>query len=139
MITKIRKTTKPTRGLSPITNEPNVSTTPPASALDNIDLVVETFNPRRNNVSNNNKEGKIENCNGSFVFIETKMTMSVREMLHKIRMLNNHAGNGMSNIIIIKITANKTDKSLGFIGKPLTNKPFYSIDTQTLKFQQRLD
>src|SRR5699024_6435653 len=113
MITKIRKTTKPTRGLSPITNEPNVSTTPPASALDNIDLVVETFNPRRNNVSNNNKEGKIEK--------------SAREILHKIRILNNHPGNGMINIIIIKITANKTDKSLGFIGKPLTNSLFFHL------------
>src|SRR5699024_8753900 len=121
MITKIRKTIKPTRGLSPITNEPNVSTTPPASALEIIDVDVERFNTRRNNVSNNNKEGKIENCNRSFVFIETKMTMSAREILHKIRLLNNHPGNGMINIIIIKITANKTDKSLGFIGKPLTN------------------
>src|SRR5699024_11981409 len=118
---KIKKTTKPTSGLSPITNEPNVSTTPPASALEKIDHVVETFNQKRNNVSNNNKERKIENCNGSFVFIETNITMSAREILHKISILNNHPGNGMINIIIIKITANKTDKSLGFIVKPLTN------------------
>src|SRR5699024_2805487 len=121
MITKIRKTTKPTRGLSPITNEPNVSTTPPASALDNIDLVVETFNTRRNNVCNNNKERQIENCNHCFVFIENKMTMCEREILQKIRMLNNHPGNRMINIIIIKITANKTDNSLDIIRKPLTN------------------
>src|SRR5699024_10779599 len=136
---KIKKTTKPTSGLSPITNEPNVSTTPPASALDKIDLVVETFNPRRNNVSNNNKEGKIENCNGCFVFIETNITMNAREILHKICILNNHPGNGMINIIIIKITANNTDKSLCFIVKPLSSYPFYSFDTQTLKFQQLLD
>ena len=39
------KTTKPTRTLPPTTNVPNVSTTPPASPFDKIDLVVETFRP----------------------------------------------------------------------------------------------
>src|SRR5690625_2358166 len=121
MITRMIKTTNTTSVLSPITYEPNVSTTPPASALAKIDLVVETINPRRNNVSNNSKEGNIKNCNASWVFIDTKMTINAREILHKMSMLNNHPGKGMINITIIKITANNTDNSLAFILRPLTN------------------
>src|SRR5690625_1759245 len=114
-------TTNPTSGLLPITNEPNVSTTPPASAFDKIDRVVETFKPRRNNVSNNNKEGNMENCSASWVFMDTKMTRSASEILHKISTLNNHPGKGTTSIIIIKITPKSTDKSLSFINIPLTN------------------
>src|SRR5699024_1869442 len=109
------KTTKPTSGLSPITKEPNVSTTPPASALDKMERVVDTLRPKRNKVRSNNKEGKTENCNVSSIFIETRITMSASEILHKISTLSNHPGRGMTNIIIIKITPSKTDKSLTFI------------------------
>src|SRR5690625_7724899 len=91
-------TTKPTSGLSPITKLPNVSTTPPASALESMDLVVETFNPNLNNVNSNRREGKIENCKDSCVFMETKMTMSAIDILHKISMLKSHPGNGMTSI-----------------------------------------
>src|SRR5690625_5739518 len=115
MITRMIKTTNTTSVLSPITYEPNVSTTPPASALAKIDLVVETFNPRRNNVSNNSKEGNIENCNASWVFIDTKMTINAREILHKMSILNNHPGNGMINITIIKINTNNNKKTLNII------------------------
>src|SRR5699024_10722560 len=65
IITKMIKTTKPTNGLSSITKEPNESTTTHAYTLDKNNLVVKTFKQRRNKVSNNNKEGKIENCNVS--------------------------------------------------------------------------
>src|SRR5690625_2090458 len=99
-------TTNPTNGLFPITKETDVSTTPPASAFDNIDLVVETFNPRRNNVNSNNKEGNIENCKASCVFIDTKITSNAREILQRMSTLNSHPGNGTTNIIMIKITPN---------------------------------
>src|SRR5690625_6983251 len=89
-------TTKPTSGLSPITKLPNVSTTPPASALESMDLVVETFNPNLNNVNSNRREGKIENCKDSCVFMETKMTMSAIDILHKISMLKSHPGDRKS-------------------------------------------
>ena len=60
-MTKIAKTTKPTKGLPPITNDPNVSTTLPASASARIERVVETFKPNRNSVMTNNNEGNTEN------------------------------------------------------------------------------
>src|SRR5699024_8220898 len=93
IITRIIKTTNPTKGLFPITKEPNVSTTPPASAFDKIDLVVETFKPRRNNVNNSSNEGKMENCNASCVFIDTKITSSASEILQRMSTLNSHPGN----------------------------------------------
>src|SRR5699024_10870813 len=108
-------------GLFPITKEPKVSTTPPASALDKIDLVVDTFNPKRNNVNSNNSEGNIENCNASCVFMETRMTSKASEILSKMSTLNNHPGSGMINMIIIRITPNNTDKSRSFIYNPLTD------------------
>ena len=117
MMTKMIKTTKPTSGLLPMTKEPNVSTTPPASAFAKIDLVVETLIPRRNNVNNSNNEGNIENCNGSCVFIDTKMTKNANEKLIKIRTLNNHPGNGIINMMMMKMTPNKTAISLNFIRK----------------------
>src|SRR5699024_4014265 len=108
-------TTKPTSGLSPITNVPNVSTTPPASASDRMDLVVETLRPKRNNVKSNKREGKIENCNASLVFIDTKITIRASVMLHKINILNSHQGNEIINIMMINITPRRTDKSHAFI------------------------
>src|SRR5699024_11820143 len=107
-MTNIMNTTNPTRGLFPITKDPKVSTTPPASAVAKMDLVVDTFKPRRNNVSNNNKDGKMENCNGSCIFIDTNMTINDKEILHKINTHKNHPLIGMKNIILINITTNKT-------------------------------
>lgn|SRR5690625_3123230 len=124
------KTTNPTRGLFPITKVPKVSTTSPASAFDKIDLVVETFKASRNNVNNNNKEGKIENCKASFVFIETKITTKAKDILIKINMLNNHPGKGITNIMMIRITPNRTDKSLAFMfySPHDLNFIFYSVN-----------
>src|SRR5690625_8005605 len=99
-MTNIINNTNPTRGLFPITKDPKVSTTPPASAVAKMDLVVDTFKPRRNNVSNNNKDGKMKNCNGSCIFIDTNMTINAKELLHKINKLNSHHGKGITNIII---------------------------------------
>ncbi len=45
---------------------------------------------------------EIENCNGSCVFIDTKMTKNANEKLIKIRTLNNHPGNGIINIIRLR-------------------------------------
>src|SRR5699024_12542450 len=118
--TNITKTKKPTTGLFPKTKEPKVSTTPPASASDKIERVVETFKPKRNSVKSKSKERNIENSNASFVFIETKITSKAKEILVKISMLNNHPGKGMISMIIIRITPNKTDKSRNFIYIPLT-------------------
>src|SRR5699024_9629933 len=114
-MTNIMNTTNPTRGLFPITKDPKVSTTPPASAVAKMDLVVDTVKPRRNNVSNNNKDEQMENFNCSCIFIDNNMTINAKEILHKISTLNSHPGNGMTNIIIIKITPNKTDKSRNFM------------------------
>src|SRR5699024_2665669 len=108
-------TTKPTNGLLPITNDPNVSTTLPASAFDKVERVVDTFKPNRTKVNNNSKEGKMENCNASCVIMETRMTISANEILHKIRMLSSHPGNGITNMMMINITPSKTDKSRAFI------------------------
>src|SRR5690625_353664 len=127
MMTNIIKTTKPTRGLFPMTKEPKVSTTTPASAFDKIDRVVETFRPKRNKVNNSKREGKIENCRAFCVFIDTKMTSKAKEIFSKIRILNSQPGKGMTSIIIIRITANKTDKSLAFIiFHPLQNYTLFS-------------
>src|SRR5699024_8914428 len=115
IITKIINTTNPTIGLSPITKLPNVSTTPPASASDRIDLVVVTLKPRRTNVKSNKREGKIENRNGSWVFIETTITINTDDLLHKLCMLTSQPGKGMTSIMIIKITPKTTDKSRAFI------------------------
>ena len=51
MMTKIKNTTKPTTIFPPATNDPNVSTTPPASPSAKMARVVETLRPRRNNVN----------------------------------------------------------------------------------------
>src|SRR5699024_12799051 len=110
MITKMQNTTKPTREFPPITKEPNGSTTPPASGFDKIEGVVETFKPRLNNVSNNNSEGKIENCNASCVFIDTRTTISANDIFIMIKILNNQPGSGTTSITIIKITAKSTGK-----------------------------
>src|SRR5699024_8326370 len=96
-------TTKPTSGISPITNVQNVSTTPHASASYRMDLVVETLRHKRNNVKSNKREGKIENCNASWVYIDTKITINASVMLHKINILNSHPGNGIINIMMINI------------------------------------
>src|SRR5699024_1537152 len=140
MMTKITNTTKPTNGLLPMTNEPNVSTTPPSSASDKIDLVVDTFNPSRNKVNSNKREGNMENCSASCVFIDTKITISAKEMLHKIRILNSHPGNGITSMIIIKITPNSTDKSRAFIAfdSPYCAKLFSPACKHKLKSQPLL-
>src|SRR5699024_9849233 len=129
-MTRMAKTTKPTSGLLPITNEPNVSTTPPASALDNIDRVVDTFRPSLNNVSNKRREGNIENCSGSCVFMETRITTSASDILHNIRMLKSQPGNGITSMMMIKITPKSTDKLRSFIGffPPCLNFFLYSVN-----------
>src|SRR5699024_520903 len=137
MITKIINTTKPTSGLFPITKEPNVSTTPPASASESIERVVETFKPKRNNVNSNNNDGKIENCNASCVFIDTKMTISASDMLHNIKTLRSQPGNGMTSIIIMRMTPKSTDRSRSFMSVVLLSlRSFYLDDRHMLTLQQ---
>src|SRR5699024_5308780 len=125
-MTRMAKTTKPTSGLLPITNEPNVSTTTPASAFDQIDRHVDTLRTNLNRVNNKRRDGNIENCNASCVFIETRMTISAKEILQSIRKLSNHPGNGMTSIMMIKITPKRTDKSRAFIALPLYVQIFFS-------------
>jgi hypothetical protein len=112
MMIKMIKTTNPTRIFPPVTKVPKVSTTLPASPSAKIARVVETFNPKRNKVNNKINDGKIENCNGSFIFIDVRMTNNAREILIIIKKLNNQPGNGMISIATIKMTLSNTDKSL---------------------------
>src|SRR5699024_12461868 len=109
-MTRMAKTTQQTSGLLLITNEPNVSTTPPASAFDKIGRVVDTLRPNLNRVNNKRRDVNIENWNASCVFIETRMTISAKEILQSIRKLSNNTGNGMTNIMKTKITPKRTDK-----------------------------
>src|SRR5690606_26996901 len=122
MMTKMIKTTNPTNGLLPMTNEPNVSTTPPASAFPTIARAAETFGPRRNNVNINNKDGKTENCNASWMYIATNTTSKANEIFNKISTLSSHPGNGMTNMMMMVMTANNTAKSFSFIHIPLTSE-----------------
>ena len=46
------------------------------------------------------------------MFIVVRSTINAREILMIIKMLNNHGGKGMTSIATIKITPDKTDKSL---------------------------
>src|SRR5690625_3145232 len=139
IMTKIINTTKPTSGLFPITNEPNVSTTTPASAFDKIDRVIETLSTRRNNVKSSKSDGKIENCNACCVFIDTSMTIKASEIFINMRILSNHPGSGITSIIIIKITAKSTDKSLAFIHSiPCIFTLYFLVDKRKLKLQQLL-
>ncbi|EMI13390.1 flagellar biosynthesis protein a [Bacillus stratosphericus LAMA 585] len=112
MMIRIRKTTRPTSILPPTTNDPNVSTTLPASPVDKIERVVEMLSPKRNSVKSKSNDGKMENCSGSCMFIVVRSTISAREILIIIKILNRTGGNGMTSIATIKITLNKTDKSL---------------------------
>src|SRR5690625_4848256 len=80
-----------------------------------MDLVVETFNAKRNNVSNSNNEGNIENCSASCVFIDTKITTKARDIFTNIKILSSHPGSGMTNMTIINTTPTKIDKSLAFM------------------------
>jgi len=117
---RMMNTTRPTRIFPPTTNVPKVSTTSPASPLLRIDLVVETFRPNRKSVNNNNREGNIENCNGSFIFIEVRSTRSASEIFTMINKLNNQDGNGMISMATINMTLASTDKSLADIISLLT-------------------
>src|SRR5699024_6221746 len=84
----------------------------PASPFPKIERVVETFSPKRNNVTNKSNVGKTENCNGSCVFMATKIIIRAREILTKINTSNTGGGNGIMSIVTIKITPTNTDKSL---------------------------
>ena len=64
--------------------------------LTKIARVVETFNPKRNNVNNNNKEGKIENSNASCHIHCAKNNNNANVILIIIKKLNNHDGNGIT-------------------------------------------
>ena len=112
---KIKNTTIPTRTLPPTTNVPNVFTTTPASPVVRIARVVDTFSAKRNNVNINSSEGKIENSNGSFMFIDVSRTIRAREILHSISILNITVGTGIMSVAIIPTTPNKTVKSLADI------------------------
>jgi hypothetical protein len=108
----MEKITKPTSALFPVTKVPNVATTPPASAFAKIERVVDTFNPNLNKVSNNKRDGKMENCNASVVFIATKMTMRANVIFMSIKILKSTGGIGITNMTMISITPTNTDKSL---------------------------
>ena len=76
---------------------------------------MDTFNARRKSVVTNSRDGKIENCSGSFVFIATRMIVRASEMLIKMRKSSNHGGSGMIIIMTIKMMPTSTDKSVHFI------------------------
>ncbi|TWL69953.1 hypothetical protein CHCC14568_1346 [Bacillus licheniformis] len=80
--------------------------------MDRIERVVDTFSPRRNSVKRSSKEGKIENCSGSCMFIVVRSTINAREILTIIKMLNIHVGKGMISIATMRTTPDKIDKSL---------------------------
>jgi len=110
-MTRIKKTTNPTTIFPPITKVPKVCTTPPASPVDKMDLVVDTLSPRRNRVVNNKREGKIENSRASLIFIVNNKMSSANVILSNMRILNNQVGNGIINIAIMRITPITTIKS----------------------------
>lgn len=56
--------------LLPMTKLPNASITLPASAFPSINLVEEIFRDNLNNVVINSKEGNMENCRGSLIYID---------------------------------------------------------------------
>ncbi|AEH53210.1 hypothetical protein BCO26_1151 [Heyndrickxia coagulans 2-6] len=57
-------------------------------------------------------DGKTENWSGSFIFIEIKSTINAREILHIIKKLNAHVGNGIISMVTIKMTPAITGISL---------------------------
>ncbi|MMZ58449.1 hypothetical protein D1872_204300 [compost metagenome] len=135
---KIKKTTKPTIALPPITNEPNDSITFPASPCDRMFLVDDTFNARRNSVVIKSNDGKIENCEGSFVFIATNKIVSDSEILIIKRTSRRGLGMGITSIMTIQITNPIITRSLRFICFPPSYssiKFFLLIYTHTLALQ----
>ena len=94
--TMMRKISTPTTILPWVIMLPKEAMTLPAKPpFVKISRVEDTLSPRRNNVVMSSREGKMENCNASEMFMVMSRIIMEMEMLTMIRTSSSAGGSGM--------------------------------------------
>ena len=94
--TMMKKITKPTTTLPPVTSWPKFLMTTPGSPVVRIIRVLDTFIPSRNRVVMSSREGKMENSSASEIFIVIIRIMTDSPMLMMSRMSKICGGSGIN-------------------------------------------